>query len=242
MVALSDKNFFLFDLDDTLINTREATEMGLARAYRKLVSESTEASNSFPSFDKFAADLRSIYSSTKTKEGERKFFDYDAEVFEEYCNSPEVRDLKLKHHEHSLAARLFFNFKKTKNSCLMALPYAFEVLNTLSSLGAMSYCVTQGRCNYQHTKAMITDIEEKVESVFVTKNKIDELPGFVDHLGINPKDTVMIGDSESDIKAGVNAKIETVCVKSGKRDYGAFTTKPDIVFTDLREFMESLKK
>ncbi len=240
MVNLTDKQIFLFDLDDTLINTNEATKLGITRAYRKLVSENIGYSN-LPSFDGFYSGLRSIYSS-KDQNGKRKYHDYDAGVFEEYCQLPEIRKLKLKHHEHSLAARLFFHFKITKNNCLMALPCAFEVLDAVSSLGAMSYCVTQGKCNYQHTKAMITEIEEKVELVVVTETKIDELPGFVSQLDMDPEHMVMVGDSDSDIIAGKNATIDTVLVKSGTRDYDAFPVKPDLIFDNLCEFLKSLKK
>ena len=123
----------------------------------------------------------------------------------------------------------------------MALPCTFELLNYLKENSTV-YCITEGSCNYQHTKAMLTDIENEVESVFVTTDKIKALKEFVDEKGFNKKETVMVGDSENDIKAGRNAGVGTICIKSKRRGndyYGSI--QADLMLKGLDELLGMLK-
>jgi phosphoglycolate phosphatase-like HAD superfamily hydrolase len=122
----------------------------------------------------------------------------------------------------------------------MALPHTFEVLNFLRARGTV-YCITEGKCNYQHTKAMLTDIEMYVESVFVTNDKVNELKEFAKERGFDRDNTVMIGDSENDTRAGKNAEISTVCIKSGVHDYESFKIMADITIDDLDQLLKMLK-
>ena len=121
----------------------------------------------------------------------------------------------------------------------MALPGAFELLNSISQSNTI-HCITQGECNYQHTKAMLTDIEQKVESVLVTYDKSIQLKSFIENKGYLHKEAVIIGDSQSDIVAGREAGIDTVCVKSEKYDPEKFDVKADLVVEDLKELLDLL--
>ena len=240
MIDLESKRNFLFDLDDTLINTRAATELGLKRAYEKLLSECTNDFHKLPSFEDFYRDLHQTYNS-KDDSGNKKYFDYDAEVFDEYCTSYiNSEQLKLRHYEHSLAARLFWHFRQTKNSSLMALTDAFNILNFIGKSNAI-YCITQGKCNYQHTKAMLTDIEQNVDNVIVTENKIKDLKKFIELYGLDKRETLMVGDSENDIIAGKSTGVSTILIKSGKHDYDRFEVNADLSLNNMLELLNLLK-
>ncbi|MFH1306992.1 MAG: HAD hydrolase-like protein [Candidatus Micrarchaeota archaeon] len=236
-IDFSKKKVFLFDLDDTLINTTEANEIGLRRAYKKLSAEChDDISKKLPKKE-FIKDLISIYNTRKDEHGE-EFFDFDAEVFEIYCkeNLPQ-KALRLNHMGHSLAARLFWNFRHAKNNSLMPHPHAFNILNKLINSGITILCVTQGKCNYQHTKAMITDIESRTQAVLVTKDKKSELTKHISLRKIPPSDAVMIGDKETDILAGENANINTVLIKKDDSKLSMGCT-PSITLSNLGELLE----
>ncbi len=242
MVNLASKRIFLIDLDDTLINTTDANEMALKRTYRKLASECEENLSEVISETKFVEQVEGIYRNEKDEHG-KKFFDYEAEVFEKYCNEKlPTYKLPFRHIEHSLAARLFWQFKETKNACLMGREDAFELLNTLRKRGAV-YCITQGKCNYQHTKTMLTDIEPKLNGVSVTTDKETELPKYVDAMKFQKELAVMIGDKPSDAKAGKNAGIDTIRIVYPRRSDDDFSTaQPDASFASLGEFLRAIQK
>lgn len=242
MVDLASKRVFLIDLDDTLINTTESNRFALRRAYKKLASECESNLSEIISEKQFIDDMKKIYANVKD-ENNKKFFDYDAEVFEIYCNKflPEDK-LKLKHIQHSLAARLFWQFKETKNACLMARDDAFELLNSLKKMGAAVYCITQGKCNYQHTKVMLTDIETRLAGVVVTENKETELSNYVNVKKFPVQITVMIGDRPSDIKAGKNAGVETIRVLCPDRTDDFSASQPDQTYNNLRELTGAIPK
>lgn len=237
---LNSKDIFLFDLDDTLINTREANDIALRRAYKKLTSISKmDLSEKLPK-EKFIGDIKKIYEDSKNR-GEKRYYDYDPTLFEEYCEKL-PSNLGLRYMKHSLAARLFWHFKETKYRVLMPHPDTFNILNSIHNKGKIAYCVTQGTCNYQHTKAMLTGIEEKVEAVQVTERKEEELEKFVDEMEFDKEKTVMIGDSETDIKAGKNSGINTICIGNEHNNHDQFENKADIYFEDLRVFLDELNK
>ncbi|MBI5051329.1 HAD hydrolase-like protein [Candidatus Micrarchaeota archaeon] len=239
MIDLSSKKIFLFDLDDTLIDTSKSRKLGLERAYQKLVSECTSNPHKLPAFDEFEQELTKLYKSSKDEDG-GKFYDYDAKVFEEYCSYLSKIGSGLKHTEFSLAARLCWHYRQTKNNSLMARNGAFELLKEIGKTDLI-YCVTEGKCNYQHTKAMLTDIEEMVDSVIVTKEKVSELKGFIEQRGFNKSETVMIGDSENDITAGKSANVSTICVKHEGRNYDSFKVQADLTVNSLVEVLEHLR-
>ncbi|MFH2023833.1 MAG: HAD hydrolase-like protein [Candidatus Micrarchaeota archaeon] len=240
MIDLNSKRIFLFDLDDTLINTSLAKEAGLKRAYQKLVSECVADFEKLPSEEEFKSDLTYIYRTSKEENGDR-FFDYDAKVFEDYCKSDSIKALKLSHREFSLAARLCWHYRQTKNNSLMALPGGIEILKKLGR-NCKVHVITEGKCNYQHTKAMLTDIEKDVDLVFVTKDKVSQLTEFINEIKQDKKLCVIIGDNETDIKAGKEAGIDTILVKTGKRDYNKFKTEADLTIVDLNEILKLLSE
>lgn len=236
---LKSKRVFLFDLDDTLINTSIAKEAGLKRAYQKLVSECVGDFEKLPTENEFIAELTRIYRNERDDDGKR-FFDFDAKVFEDYCKKISTRGLRLRHFEFSLAARLCWHYRQTKNNSLMALPGSIELLKLLGRRGKV-HVVTEGKCNYQHTKAMLTDIEKDVDLVFVTENKISELKEFIE-TNIKEKElAVMIGDSEGDMSAGQEAGIDTVLVKTGKKDYDKFKIEANLTIGGLDELLRLFK-
>ena len=244
MVDLKLKEVFLIDLDDTLIDTSGASKIALRRAYGKLSSECNEDLATILSEDGFTKQMEEIYRNDKDENG-HAFLDYDAEVFEIYCTRtlPKI-GLTFRHTEHSLAARLFWQFKETKNSCLMGRENAFELINTLRKRGAV-YCITQGRCNYQHTKAMLTDIEPRLNGISVVvppKTKEDELPKYLVAKQFQAEKTVMIGDKPSDIRAGKKAEVDTIRIVYPRLGDDFSTNVPDLTYNNLGEFMQALKK
>ena len=131
---LTTKQYFIFDLDDTLINTHHANEAGLKWAYEKLASQYSGKLSSILPYEEFHKDLKKIYRST-TKKGRRKYFDYTAKVFEEYCtktlhNKPKIFANwgRFAHIDHSLAARLYWQFREMKYAAFMTKPYAEKIL------------------------------------------------------------------------------------------------------------------
>ena len=243
MLDLKSKSVFLIDLDDTLINTYEAMQIGLRRAYQKLAAESEEDLSEKLPLEKFEEQLRGIYNDGTDEDG-KKYFDYRPKLFEDYCNNelPKL-NVKTKHVRHSLAARIYWQFKETKYAVLMPRKNAFGLLCHLALLGPV-YCITQGKCNYQHTKAMLTDLEGKMADVVVTEEKERQLRDYVELKGFPKEKTIMIGDSRRDIVAGKNAGVETVLVKSDnpRHEKDFEETEADAKFNNLLEIIQIITK
>jgi len=213
------KQIFLIDLDDTILRMTEATEWGIRRAYNRLCTEYSGPGDlrDFLSFKEFRDDIDTIYK--KGDESGKPFRDIEVPIVEKYCteNLPK-KNLSFNHYLFALAARLFWDFRDGKNGALLPFPDAYELFHEIRGYG-FAYCVTEGNCNYQHTKIMRTGLENEFQDIIVIREKKDEeLKNYICPLVSekNPKTTfVMIGDRPSDILAGYNAGIDTVRIRAG---------------------------
>ncbi len=250
MLDLKSKEKFLFDLDDTLINTTEANMTGLELAYKRLTSECEGDLTEYISLFQFKKDLEKLYRTKTKKKKLRKYFDYEPKVFEDYCNYvlPTKDNLITNHKEHSLAARLYWQFRQGKYDALMPKPNVVRIIKTLYPIADL-YCVTQGKCNHQHTKIMLTNLEDLIAEVVVTKDKTVELAKYVRKRNFNLKLTVMIGDKQSDVQAGKNAHIDTVQIASKNQISkekeqlkleGTPWSKPDLTLRNMNELYKKI--
>lgn len=236
---LSKKRHFFFDLDDTLITTTNATELGLRMAYNKLSANAlNDLSENFP-YSRFEESITFIYKK-------EKFSDYEAEVFEQFCRDPDItQKIKIKTTSDSLSARLYWHFKQTKNSALMTMENAFDLLSRLRDLNLASYCITRGRCNYQHTKLMLTDLEDKFDALLVCgedEDKGNRLNSYIQSKGIDGFEAVILGDRPEDINAGNKANIETIRILNGKHRNDPSTGKEHLIINNLKELLDRLQK
>ena len=236
----SKKRIFIFDLDNTLIDTQGAVDISLRRAYSRLSYEAYDDLASKLPFTEFSEALERTYRSP-TKEGKTRH-DYDASVFEDYCNDTVPRkNLTLRHDRHALAARLYWEFREARFSSLVALPFAFDLLKQIKYvLKFTSYCITQGKCNLQHTKAMVTHIEDLIDDILVVEDKEKELKDYIGTKEIFPEQALIVGDRKTDILAGKRAEIGTVLISASDERFPA-DSKPDLQIKNLSELLTIVK-
>ena len=245
-IDFSTKSVFLLDLDDTLINTTAATEWGLRRAYNRLCAEyrgQGSLCDCLP-FADFKKEIYDIYGHGD--ETGKRFREIEVAVIEEYCqeNLPK-KNLRFSHNLFALAARLYWDYRDGKNGALMPQPNVYELFQAIKGYG-YAYCVTEGRCNYQHTKLMRTGLESEFEDIIVIKeNKERELKSYVDKMSserkIGKTAFVMIGDSPKDVLAGYNSGIETIRIRNGKHENEMAILEAEESFNSLDRLIERLR-
>lgn len=251
MIDLSSKKYFFFDLDDTLVDTYSANELGFKKAYQRLTRDSGEDISSKLPYEVFKSELKKTYDSAKNASGKKKYYDFEAEVFEEFCKKlPLTFQINPGCSGDSLSARLFLHFRQTKNSVLMPVDHALDLLSLLRNNSCSLFCITRGRCNYQHTKLLLTNLDESLfDSLIVVSDendsKGDKLIAEIEKKHLPLKHTVMVGDNVDDIVAGHTAKIDAVRIKYGshkdddpKDDLGI----ADLELNNLGELLERCKK
>ena len=245
------KKYFFFDLDDTLINTTEANELGLKKAYFKLSQScKTDLSQILP-FKTFKDHIREVY-----KRDGNTYYDYEAEVFEEFCDELLSRyDIKDTGTTlDSLSAKLFYYFRQTKNPALMAVDHAFDLLYYLRNKKHYSvFCITRGKCNYQHTKLLLTGLDDDVfDSLMVAstegkspRTKTERLSEEIKLKNIPLESAVIIGDNiKHDISAGHSVGIETIRILQGIHSDEESSNKketPDMTFDSIKDLFKFFK-
>lgn len=257
-IDFQKKQVFLLDLDDTLICTTEARDWGLRRAYSRLQTEYEGRGDlsRYLTFKKFKDDLLYIYNNEKDERGKR-FRDIEVLIFERYCNivrkpSKKMRqlrkyckklpkNLRFSHSLFALAARLYWEFKEGKNGALKPFPDAYELFQKIRGF---AYCVTEGKCNYQHTKLMLSCLEHEFEDVIIIKgSKEKQLGRYIRPLlkQYKKSEFVMIGDSPKDIAAGTKVGIDTVRIRVGSHADEDDIVKPTESFKSLTELSNRLE-
>lgn len=178
----------------------------------------------------------------------KKFYDYEPEVFEEYCkNIISVKKLPLQIADDSLAARLYWHFRETKYKALMPLKNAFDLIIYLKQMRQkvkqelLLFCITSGRCHYQHTKLMLTGLEGKFDSLIISSQKGNYIEGFLNMKNIDKEMAVMVGDRADDIDAGHYAKIDAIRILFGDHKDEKPAKPPEMEFSGLGELLKALK-
>jgi len=238
------KNFF-FDLDDTLIDSHGANQLGLRKAYQKLSRETEgEISSVFP-YPVFEKEVGDIYSKGK-------YFEYEPEVFLELVHRAYSKyRLPISCSGNSMAARLFQQFKQAKNNVLMPMEHAFDLLSILRRDKKSIFCITKGKCHYQHTKLIITNLDEDLfDSLIVVEKEKNEtkeskLSEEIRKKSLKKQETAMIGDRVEDVVAGKRAGVFSIRIRQGK--YKSIDPKSDeetgdMEFASIKELLDEYKK
>jgi FMN phosphatase YigB (HAD superfamily) len=254
MLDLLIKRNFFFDLDDTLIDTENANNLGLKRAYQRLVHDCGENLSSKLPYEKFEQEMKDAYNADRNR-----YYDFDPEVFEKVC-----KDLPSKYHINpncsgdSLSARLHWSFRQTKDHVIMPAEHALDLLSLLEANNECSlFLITKGRCHYQHTKMMLTNLDETLfDGLSVVKRdtgetKAGKITEWISKIESEVKkkvdlnQCVMIGDSPDDVAAGHTAGIHAVRIRTGahrKEEPTKDEQKPDAEYENLGELLEVYKK
>lgn len=241
MLDLKAVKYFYIDLDDTLLMTAKASALGLERAYHKLASECDEDLSMMLPMKTFMLEMNKAYRENRHSE-------FEIGDFEGFCRKiPQAYPLSPKHTGDSLAARLFWNYKETKNKTLMPFEGAFDLIARLKKSGGMVFCITRGVCNYQFTKLMLSDLEDKFSAVLVVDtrkegdNKAKQLKEHLDLNRIGPERAAIIGDSAEDIDAGRIAGIRTIRILTERHKNDRSEKPADGEFTSILELKRYLE-
>jgi FMN phosphatase YigB (HAD superfamily) len=237
-VKLKDKKYFFFDLDDTLINTNAATQLGIEKAYSLLAKRCREDISTKLPLDKFKKELNSIYRRLGVRE-------YDNEVFEEFCEGvTEKYKINPGTTGDSLAARLVMAYRETKNRVIMPQLNGLDLINHLKCAGRLVICFSNGRCNYQHTKLILAELDDEFEHLEVSEEETKEnmLRKYIEQMQIDVNQCVIVGDSPKDIEDGQIIRMGTIRIRCGRHSADQCDKQPDLEFKSVPEFFEFIKK
>ena len=241
MLNLNLVKYFYIDLDDTLLMTAKASALGLERAYHKLASECDEDLSVRLPMEAFMREMDKAYQENRHSE-------FEIGDFEGFCRKiPSPYSLSPKHTGDSLAARLFWNYKETKNKALMPFEGAFDLIAGLKKSEGVVFCITRGVCNYQFTKLMLSDLEDKFSAVLVVDmrkegdSKAKQLKEHLDLNKIRPERAAIIGDSTEDIDAGQAAGIRTIRIRTERHKDDQSEKPADGEFASILELKRHLE-
>lgn len=247
-IDFSSKRAFLFDLDDTLINTSDCRKAGLKAAYSRLGSLcKTDLAALLPENEFFDA-IRGEYDKKRSEEFEKnkcyETIDYTPEIFDNFCLLELPKRQVYVHGQYgALAARIYWTFKETRYATLAPNPHALSILNFLSSKGKPLYCLTQGKCNHQNTKLMLAELDGYFDEVFISEGKKEaKLSEIIKKLGIGAQDLVMVGDKAEDADAASAVGASSVRVFQGDAKNKRKEVCGDIGVNSLSELLSALKK
>jgi FMN phosphatase YigB (HAD superfamily) len=244
MVDLFKKKHFFIDLDDTLINTSDSKMLGLKRAYFQLAYESKTDITALLSYETFEKAVFDIYDKKDS-------IDYTADVFEDFC-----RTLASKYKINpgcstdALSAKLYWYFKQTRYNTLMPLDGTFDLLSYLRDKKCSLFCVTRGSCNFQHTKLLLTNLNEDLFDRLIivpsTDRKVNYLRKEIEVHGLVREQTIFVSDSIDDVVDAHDAGIDVIRIFQGdhKKEVAAENTKEkaDLDVDSLRELLQKLKE
>ena len=254
--TLKDKKLFLLDMDGTIYNENKLFDGTLkflddiTKIGAKYVFVTNNSSKSVDDYAKKAvnlgikADKSNFFTSTMATTIVMKKEFGDKLIYAQGTNSF-IEELK------SSGLNVTTNYDK--NAAAIVLGYdtelTFEKLNTTSKMLSTtnaSYYATHPDfvcpCEYGFVPdlgSMVIGLEKatKKTPIFIGKPMPTMLETAVSKNGVTKSQAVMIGDRlMTDIMAGLNAKIHTVCVLSGEAtllDIQNYPNKPDFVFESI---------
>lgn len=204
---------FLFDLDGTLLDSRDAVIDAVAWTADRYApghfSREELVARFGESFDDFLAEVAATAGVTDKREVLEKYFAY-------------VRE----HHEQHV--RLF--------------PYVREGLEKLKAEGCQLAIVTNKQREFAVEGlqlagiAHLFDVIVALDDVSQGKPSAEPVQMALRELGIRPEQAMMIGDSRYDVQAAIGAGVQSVVLEwYGQEEW--LNVTPDVRYTDFQSFV-----
>lgn len=146
-----------------------------------------------------------------------------------------------------LFAKTHHDFQQGKFDLGKPFPKARETLKKLKSQGFLIGVVSNRTKNSLHTtlkKARLfefIDVVVSAEDVTHPKPHKEHALKTLELLKIDPKDAILVGDTDMDMLAGKNAKVQTVGVTYGFFGKSIKDHNPDFVIDKIEELLKVLK-
>ena len=146
-----------------------------------------------------------------------------------------------------LFAKTHDDFQQGKFDLGKPFPKARETLKRLKSQGFLIGVVSNRTKNSLHTtlkKAKLLefiDVVVSAEDVAHPKPNKEHVLKTLELLRVNPKDTILVGDTDMDILAGKNAKVQTVGVTYGFAGKSIKDYNPDFVINKIEEILKIIQ-
>ncbi len=128
-------------------------------------------------------------------------------------------------------------------------PGVHEGMDYLKTLGIKIGCITNKDAEFTHPilkdLGLWDDFEIVISGDTLAKKKPDPLPLLhgAKELGADPKKSLMLGDSTSDVKAARAAGFEIICMSYGyNHGVDIRESKPDVVIDSMAELAGLIKK
>ncbi|KAK7083060.1 hypothetical protein SK128_020275 [Halocaridina rubra] len=225
----------LFDLDNTLIHTRDADDTTIETMTTWLVNKGISANES----QKITSDFLQRF-----REAPAPHHDTDIEGLDEYRRNIWLLALPKKHHE--LIDEVYSLWKSERLHQLSLKPEVSDMLDDLSSDFNLGL-ITNGPSVAQWEKITELGCEKYFSSIVVSGDTEVEKPDkdiyniACDKLHVSPSECIMVGDKiETDILGGVNAGVGATIWINDMNKNEPIAPKPDFTIKDVTQLQDIL--